>query len=250
MTIMAAGCVSQKYSHQTVLPLVNRIVPLLTLKQHPDGSFQQNIISTALAVQAFQVEGLSSIPEIEASRQKAEEWLYAVQNEDGSFNSDLLATVEVMLALSSKGGRSNISMSHCSTESEIPSTTADAQVIHTDRFIQIELLIWSVQQMKQTIEQSIPVGWTIYQALQKAQKDNNIMFETKEFSFGHYVTSINNITELDQSPGYRWMIYILPSRVPTENMTPTQEFMLKTSVSSHQLKKGERVLFWYRQARY
>ena len=87
MTLMAAGCVSQKYSHQTVLPLVDRVVRLLAIKQLADGSFNQNIISTALAIQAFQIQGLSSIPEIVTSRQMAETWLHNIQKEDGSFYS-------------------------------------------------------------------------------------------------------------------------------------------------------------------
>ena len=243
MTIMAAGCISQKYSHQTVLPMVDRFVRLLAIKQHSDGSFLQNTISTALAVQAFQVEGLSSIHEIETTRQKAEEWLASVQSEDGSFHSDFLATTEAVLALSPNGGRENIFMSRCNSEDK-PETEMSQKDL-----IQVQLLIWA-DQMKQSIERSIPSGWTIYEALLKAQNDKEIQFKTKEFSFGHYVTSIYNITEFDQSPLHRWIIYLLPSEASTLDQIPKQEFMLKTSISSHHLKKGERVLFWYRPTRY
>jgi hypothetical protein len=244
MTVMAAGCISQKYSHQTVLPMVDRFVRLLTIKQHSDGSFSQNIISTALAIQAFQVEGLSSIPEIETTRQKSEEWLASVQLEDGSFDSDFQATVEAVLALSPKGGRENILMSRCNSEDK-PST----EISQPADVIQVQLLVWS-DQLKQSIEQSIPSGWTIYEALLKAQKDKEIQFKTKKLYLGHYVTTINNITELDQLPLHRWMIYLLPSKVSTSlDLTPNQEYMLKTSITSHHLKQGGRVLFWYRPAR-
>lgn len=177
MTVMAAGCISQKYSHQTVLPMVDRFVRLLAIKQHSDGSFLQNTISTALAVQALQVDGLSSIPEIETTRQNAEEWLARVQSEDGSFHSDFLATVEAVLALSPNGGRENIFMSRCNSEDK-----PETEMSQKEDLIQVQLLIWA-DQMKQSIERSIPSGLTIYEALLKAQKDKEIQFMTKKILF-------------------------------------------------------------------
>jgi len=60
-----------------------------------------------------------------------------------------------------------------------------------------------------TIEQSISSGWTMYEALLKAQRDKEIQFKTKTFFVGHYVTFINNVKKFDLFPLHD--IYLLPS---------------------------------------
>jgi len=96
---------------------------------------------------------------------------------------------------------------------------------------------------------------------------NDCRFESREYSFGHFIVSINDTPQMPATDQH-WMIYVLPPSklVPSElapsdlarsefdpseldpRDTPDSTFLMKTSVSSHKIKGGERILFWYRSS--
>lgn len=60
MIMMAAGCIADHYGHKdAIIPAINQIGKNLVDRQMPDGSFDGNVVSTSLAIQALQVSGLN-----------------------------------------------------------------------------------------------------------------------------------------------------------------------------------------------
>ncbi|EFX87209.1 cobalamin-binding-like protein [Daphnia pulex] len=245
MVLMTTGCVAQHYNHPYILPFADQLVPILISKQQRDGSFNNgNTISTALVVQALRIHGLSI--NVNSTVQAAVDWIVSAQLEDGSFDSDLMVTSEVVLALSSMGGRAHIHLSRCKdNQTEVTAVSGSSPTN------QVSFLIWIGQQpntpKRQSFSFKVPVNSTVYEALLLAQVDGLLRFETREYSFGHYIVSINNTPELSTTD-QRWMIYVLPAsdHLPTDK--PDSKFLMKTSVSSYKIRGGESILFWYQSS--
>ncbi|KAI9557916.1 cobalamin-binding-like protein [Daphnia sinensis] len=241
MVLMATGCVAEHYDHPYLLPFADKIAEILISKQERDGSFgKKNIVSTAMAIEALQIRGLSV--NVDPTIRASIDWLISIQMEDGSFDSDLMATSEALLALSPKGGRSYIHMSQCSGEGTTPRNPMLNDV-------PIEIQIWIGEQpsiKRQTIHLQVPVNSTIYEALLLAQADGLLRFETKEYSFGHYLLSINNTSEVYDASNVQqgWVIFIFPSADVVHK--PDAKYQLKKSVSAYKITSGDRILFWHR----
>ena len=172
MVLMATGCVAQHYNHPYILPFAEQLVAILISKQQRDGSFNnRNIISTALVVQALQIHGLSF--NVNSTIRSALDWIVSSQSEDGSFDSDLMATSEALLALSTTGGRAHIHTSRCSgnqSETELTSVPNNNNNSH----VSFQILIWIGQQPKQKRESfslQVPVDSTVYEALLLAEAE-------------------------------------------------------------------------------
>uniref|UniRef100_A0A0N8EDF1 Uncharacterized protein n=1 Tax=Daphnia magna TaxID=35525 RepID=A0A0N8EDF1_9CRUS len=240
MVLMATGCVAEHYGHPYLLPFADTIAEILISKQERDGSFgNNNVISTAMAIEALQIRGLSV--KVDPTVRAAINWLISNQMEDGSFDSDLMATSEALLALSPKGGRSYIHMSQCPGEVTTP---RNPMLNH----VPIQILIWIGEQpslKRQTFHLQVPVNSTVYNALLLAQADGLLRFETREYSFGHYLLSINNTSEVADVSNVQqgWVIFILPS---ADHGKPEAKYQMKKSVSSYQISSGDCILFWYR----
>lgn len=168
MVLMATGCVAQHYNHPYILPFADQLVPILTSKQQRDGSFNnRNAISTALVVQALRIHGLSV--NVNSTVQAAVDWIVSAQLEDGSFDSDLMVTSEVALALSPMGGRALIHLSRCKDNQ-----TEVTAVSGSNPTNQVSFLIWIGQQptpKRQSFSFKVPVNSTVYEALLLAQVD-------------------------------------------------------------------------------
>lgn len=164
MLLMAAQCVAQHHGQQGIIPFADQVVSELLKKQKWDGSFGSNTISTALAIQALQMKHLSV--DVNQTIQAAIEWLISTQREDGSFDSDLMATIEVMLALSPMGGRAHVHTSQCRRDQAIPSTD-----LASSMNFEFRCNIWVGQPalLRQHFQFEIPANLTIYEALQSAQ---------------------------------------------------------------------------------
>ncbi|XP_057380179.1 uncharacterized protein CG3556-like [Daphnia carinata] len=240
MVLMATGCIAEHYGHPYLLPFADKIAEVLISKQERDGSFgNRNIISTAMAIEALQIRGLSV--NVDPTIRASIDWLISNQMEDGSFDSDLMATSEVLLALSPKGGRSYVHINQCPRE-----VTASRNPMPNDVPIQIQIWIGEQPSVKrQTFHLQVPVNSTVYEALLIAQADGLLRFETREYSFGHYLLSINNTSEVyDASNVHQgWVIYILPSAAQGK---PDAKYQMKKSISSYRITSGDGILFWYR----
>lgn len=168
MLIMAAGCVAEHHGQQSIMPFVDQVVIVLQNKQETDGSFASNTVSTALAIQALQIKGLSV--DVNQTINAAVDWLVSCQQEDGSFDFDasIMSTIEVMLAFSPIGGRSYIHTSHCSRNETVHSIVPINNQSSKSVF---RCNIWIGQPtiLRQSFQLEIPSNLTLYQALQTAQ---------------------------------------------------------------------------------
>lgn len=163
---MATGCLAQHHGQQSILSFADQVVSVLLYKQQKDGSFASNTVSTALAIQALQIKGLSV--DVNQTIASAIDWLLSRQHDDGSFDSDVLSTTEVMLAFSPVGGRAYIHTSHCS-QNETVNTVVPINSSN-DKF-DFQCNIWFGQPaiLRESFQLEIPSNSTIYQALQTAQ---------------------------------------------------------------------------------
>ena len=72
-------------------------------QQLADGSFELNVATTALAIQALDIPRITGLNySVEWQPDKALEWLKTAQLPDGSFG-DIFTTTEVLMALSKRG---------------------------------------------------------------------------------------------------------------------------------------------------
>lgn len=166
MLLMATGCVAQYHSHEYILPFADQLVSLVISKQQDDGSFNNNIVTTALAIQALQIKGL--MVGVNETVGKAVKWLESMQHEDGSFDSDLLATTEAMLALSPMGGRAFVHLNLCNQTDTVDVTA------HTSSQITLQITVLAGQPevfYRQSFHLKVPVNSTIYDALKRAEAD-------------------------------------------------------------------------------
>ena len=172
MIAMGAGCVANHYGQsQSILPLVERAVQSLIDAQRLNGSFNGNVVSTALAIQAMSIPGLSV--DTKSAKQLAIDWLKSVQSRDGSFHSDLLATTEAILALSPKGGRAKIHLTRC--ERNLNEIVDPSSAKHKDhQMVSFKVLIWVGQPIvqQQAHHLQVPANETLFRALETARSDS------------------------------------------------------------------------------
>jgi len=135
----------------------------------------------------------------------------------------------------------------------IPYISAPLQNINerTQR-IEVQIIFQAADpspQMDQIVEESMPIGSTLFEALNQAQEKNKITFEYKDYGgeLGAYITSINNVAEYQYGPQHHWMIYSLPEDVQTVlGEAPSDDYLLQLGVSNYLLNQpGERILFYY-----
>ena len=117
MVAMAIRCLSQSPSGSSLSSSKQRRLGdyleqplrLIAAQQDPDGSFDHNLATTALAIQALTMitslnqsnpTGMDSIP---WRLDSALDWIRSMQRSDGSFAGDIFTTTEVLLALSGRG---------------------------------------------------------------------------------------------------------------------------------------------------
>lgn len=169
---MTAQCMIDNQDYGFLSPFNEKMVTSLIRKQLPDGSFDNNLEKTALAIQALEVAG--DVEGANASRQAAKEWLRSRQSDDGSFLSDVMATAEAMIALSGTGGRGRLHLSHCRSK-EAVLEISELEAVE-DGKITVELLVWlGVQPEKnESVLIKIPVNSSIHDALVLAHAEGRL----------------------------------------------------------------------------
>lgn len=112
MVVLATSCLYQsspKYRH--LQDFLEQPLKMIAAQQQPDGSFDHNVATTALAIQALKIPGqlLEEQPTAKPISLPAwrpdltVDWLRSQQKADGSFG-DLFTTSEVLLALATQPG--------------------------------------------------------------------------------------------------------------------------------------------------
>ena len=176
MVLIASGCVGNRYGYSSIIPYAADLFHILMKAQSKDGSFRANVISTALAVQALQVEGLNNIS-VNKTIESAKKWLMSAQTSDGSFG-DLMSTTEAMMALSSMGGRSHLHLGRCLLDQTVENATDSSTDADPDA-INLHLVLWIGQPVKEqhVLKLSVPVNTTVFQALTTAaDRDENFKY--------------------------------------------------------------------------
>ena len=176
MVLIASGCVGNRYGYSSIIPYAADLFHILMKAQNRDGSFRANVISTALAVQALQVEGLNNIS-VNKTIESAKKWLMSAQTSDGSFG-DLMSTTEAMMALSSMGGRSHLHLGRCLLDQTVENATDSSTDADPDA-INLHLVLWIGQPVKEqhVMKLSVPVNTTVFQALTTAaDRDENFKY--------------------------------------------------------------------------
>ena len=112
MIAMAGECARRRTGMKTLKIRIEDVIRLLQDRQLPNGSFDDNVVSTALAIQAMKLMTDLSFNPPKGTTESAMKWLRSAQHPDGSFgdgsSGDILSTTEALLALSSLNGRANI----------------------------------------------------------------------------------------------------------------------------------------------
>lgn len=110
MVALATSCLSRsspKYHH--LQDYLEQPLKIIAAQQQPDGSFEHNTPTTALAIQALKIPDQMEQPTFKPISlptwrpDGAVDWLRSQQKSDGSFG-DLFTTSEVLLALASQSG--------------------------------------------------------------------------------------------------------------------------------------------------
>jgi len=106
MVAMATECLRYRYKNADfLLPHIRVFMNEMSKRQLADGSFNGNVVTTALSIQAMQTDsdGLN----VRKNLDLAVEWLRGLQKDDGSFGN-IMATAEAVIALSPLKGRINL----------------------------------------------------------------------------------------------------------------------------------------------
>jgi hypothetical protein len=138
MVVLATSCLYQsspKYRH--LQDFLEQPLQMIAAQQQPDGSFDHNVATTALAIQALKIPGqlleeqLSLTKPISLPAWRPDltvDWLRSQQKSDGSFG-DLFITSEVLLALATQPGYGFL-YSQCSNlnnqSGQLSTTTTEA----------------------------------------------------------------------------------------------------------------------------
>ena len=133
MVALATSCLSRsspKYRH--LQDYLEQPLQMIAAQQQPDGSFDHNIPTTALAIQALKIPDELDVPLTKPINtpawrpELAVDWLRSQQKSDGSFGN-LFATSEVLLALATQSGY-GFHFSQCQTMANqtAPNTTTES----------------------------------------------------------------------------------------------------------------------------
>ena len=241
MVALATSCLTRsaaKYRHlQDYLDLPLRMI---AAQQQADGSFEHNVPTTALAIQALTIpEELKLEPEVTGGKaiplpvwrpDLAFDWLRSQQKPDGSFG-DVFKTTEVLMALAPGRGYGRISYPRCSmnktdattTEPAVTSTlTATAKSGDQSGMVHFTYVVWIGQNRSEVyaIQLSVAANTSFYEAMKvAAEADHRFEFSASVWPNGHYVHTING--HRDQYIGFHfWLLFRLSSMPDPENPPP------------------------------
>lgn len=243
MVALATSCLTRsalKYRHlQDFLDLPLRMI---AAQQQTDGSFNHNVPTTALAVQALaipdelrlepNVTGGKAMPLPAWRPDLAFDWLRSQQNPDGSFG-DVFKTTEVLMALVPGRGYGSISYPRCSmmasrastTEAAATSTampTAKASSGDPSSLVHFTYVVWIGQNRSEVyaIQLSVPGNISFYETMKvAAEADHRFEFSASVWPNGHYVHTING--HRDQYIGFHfWLLFRLNAMPDPANPPP------------------------------
>lgn len=234
---------------------------LIASEQEPDGSFDHNVPTTALAIQALtSIRLQSSAAPITWKLEAALDWLRSVQKADGSFGNDIFTTAEVLMALSGYG-YGTLDPEHCTpvTGRPAPSIGEDGSpasttpipsagpVANHSGLVRFTYVVWIGQNRSEVhaIHLTVPANSTFYQAMKvAAEADPHFEFSATIWPNGHYVHTIAG--HKDQSIGFHfWLLFRMPFMPDPFNPPPTT-YVAPAGVDDLFPQDGDYFLFWYK----
>jgi len=222
-------------------------------QQREDGSFEYNVATTALAIQALDIPRMTGLNySVEWQPDKALEWLESAQLPDGSFG-DIFTTTEVLMALSKRGYATfhydKCPDPCCAYAGDITTTTESGPLDEELQppLIQFTYTLWVGQNRSEVynLNMKIPVNTSFYEAmLMAAEMDPNFQFSANVWPNGHYIISIGGHPE--QYIGFHhWLLFTLPTmpdpRNPPEAVVPN---VAAGGVDDLYPANGDFYLFW------
>lgn len=275
MVVLATSCLyesSPKYRH--LQDFLEQPLKMIAAQQQPDGSFDHNVATTALAIQALKIPGQLLNEQQQTSSKPISlpawrpdltvDWLRSQQKSDGSFG-DLFTTSEVLLALATQPGYGFL-YSQCSnlnqtaqlntttTESPptVPSTIPSAGSLGGDpsQKIHFTYVIWIGQNRSEihAIQLTIPVNSSFYEAMKiAAEADPHFEFSASIWPNGHYIHTIGG--RRDQYIGFHfWLLFRMPFMPDPANPPSViaPHYVAPAGVDDLYPQNGEYFLFWYK----
>lgn len=272
MVAMATECLRYRYKNADfLLPHIRVFMNEMSKRQLADGSFNGNVVTTALSIQAMQTDsdGLN----VRKNLDLAVEWLRGLQKDDGSFGN-IMATAEAVIALSPLKGRINLD-ARCVKRFEqvdnlVEDTPSDDRTLPETKLVHVHFWFEEAQGngyenslldnqfppmkgyrcyrfSKDSVDVAVDGDASVYQILRKVNETTpNFKIKFQEFPFGQFLTSINDYE--DGFPNH-WIVYVVPSDVQIlmqRNVDALKKYQLKTSIESAKPSNGDTVLLWYK----
>ncbi|KAG7174955.1 Eukaryotic cobalamin-binding domain-containing protein [Homarus americanus] len=265
VVILALHCAQHQRRHD-LKHFIDQAVHTLLHHQAADGSFNKNLHSTALALQAM----LSSQLAGSWNATRAQEYVMSHQRPDGSFGSlfDTNAVLPLM------GGRTllDVALRRCPRVTHDTIDSEDAPVDEFDmpgdsvpvpsdltprpdlsnttaeELIKTTYIIWKGNNASThyNLTFNVPVNTTFLTIMKMAaEQDERFVFSASHWGNGLYIHTLAGAKE--QKLGYWfWLLYRL-REAPVPGVKPDNKFVVGTGVQETIINDGDLLLFWYHQ---
>ncbi|XP_076036517.1 uncharacterized protein CG3556 [Oratosquilla oratoria] len=268
VVILALHCAQRQRRHD-LRHFINEAVSTLLEQQDADGSFNSNLHSTSLALQAMITSDLSG----SWNYTRGEQYVMSHQLEDGSFG-DLFDTNAVLPVL---GGRSYLDVMdrECPVDNSPPTGTIDdiidnpADLIEEDtsmpppvptspphalenitsptvEMVKVVYILWIGTNASMSYNKTImvPANTTFLTVMKiAAEEDEHYEFSASRWANGYYIHTINGLKE--QKVGYWFWLLFRLREPPVPGVKPDNKYIIGTGVQETIVNDGDYFLFWY-----
>nr|XP_053648221.1 uncharacterized protein CG3556-like [Cherax quadricarinatus] len=262
VVILALHC-AQHQRHRDLLLVIQQALHNLLKHQAPDGSFNANLHSTALALQAMMSSQLAG----SWNATRAQEYVLSHQRPDGSFGG-LFDTNAVLPLL---GGRTllDVALRKCP---RVAHDTIDDQDAPVDEFdlpdhpapvptdlpqrpdisnttmVKLTYIIWKGNNASSNynLTFTVPVNTTFLTVMKMAaEQDDRFVFSASHWGHGLYIHTLAGAQE--QKLGYWFWLLFRMKEPPVPGTKPDNKFIVGTGVQETIVGDGDYMLFWYHQ---
>ncbi|XP_069982267.1 uncharacterized protein CG3556 [Penaeus vannamei] len=264
VVILALHCAQHQRRHD-LRRFIDQAMATLLHQQEPDGAFNSNLHSTALALQAMMASQLAG----SWNATRAQEYIMSHQRPDGSFGG-LFDTNAVLPLL---GGRTllDVAIRRCPRVEEDTVDQEDAEVDNFDApdgeppvptenpdqttptpaaevMANITYIIWKGNNATENFNLtfSVPANTSFLTVMKMAaEQDERFVFSASHWGNGFYIHTLSGAKE--QKLGYWfWLFYRLPEP-PVPGTKPDNKYVVGTGVQETLVRDKDIFLFWFHQ---
>ncbi|XP_071538689.1 LOW QUALITY PROTEIN: uncharacterized protein CG3556-like [Panulirus ornatus] len=265
VVILALHCAQHQRRHD-LRHFIDHAVHTLLHHQAADGSFNGNLHSTALALQAMMSSQLAG----SWNATRAQEYVISHQRPDGSFGS-LFDTNAVLPLL---GGRTllDVALRRCSRvthdtvdsddapvdDFEMPEDTPpvpsglpsrqDVSNTTSEEMVKMTYIIWKGNNATSNynLTFTVPVNTTFLTVMKMAaEQDDRFVFSASHWGHGLYIHTLAGAKE--QKLGYWFWLLFRMREPPVPGVKPDNKFVVGTGVQETIVNDGDYFLFWFHQ---